>query len=74
MQEPFKSLPLVWTIHEGTLATHARNYASSGQLELLNDWKKVFNRATVVVFPDYVLPVITARECLVLWMLVKFLK
>ncbi|KAH9731720.1 glycos transf 1 domain-containing protein [Citrus sinensis] len=56
MQEPFKSLPLVWTIHEGTLATRARNYASSGQLELLNDWKKVFNRATVVVFPDYVLP------------------
>lgn len=56
MQEPFKSLPLLWTIHERTLATRSRNYASSGQLELLNDWKKVFNRATVVVFPDYFLP------------------
>lgn len=58
MQEPFKSFPLIWTIHERTLAIRSRQYSSSGQLELLNDWKKVFNRASVVVFPDYALPVI----------------
>ncbi|KAJ0110732.1 hypothetical protein Patl1_00530 [Pistacia atlantica] len=57
MQEPFKSLPLIWTIHEKTLAIRSRQYASNGQLELVSDWKRVFNRATVVLFPDYVLPV-----------------
>lgn len=56
VQEPFKSLPLVWTIHERALATRLRNYTSNGQIELLNDWKKAFNRSTVVVFPNYVLP------------------
>ncbi|KAK8565752.1 hypothetical protein V6N13_020831 [Hibiscus sabdariffa] len=58
MQEPFKSLPLIWTIHERALAVHSRQYASAGQIELLNDWKKVFSRATVVVFPNYALPMI----------------
>ncbi|KAK9279941.1 hypothetical protein L1049_013625 [Liquidambar formosana] len=58
VQEPFKSLPLIWTIHESTLATRLRQYNSSGKIELLNDWKKIFNRATVVVFPNYVLPMI----------------
>lgn len=57
-QEPFKSLPLIWTIHERSLATRSRQYISSGQIDLLNDWKRVFNRSTVVVFPNYVLPVI----------------
>ncbi|KAK2650174.1 hypothetical protein Ddye_017663 [Dipteronia dyeriana] len=57
-QEPFKSLPLIWTIHERTLAIRSREYNSSGQLQLLNDWKKVFNRANVVAFPDYVLPML----------------
>lgn len=58
MQEPFKSLPLIWSIHEGALATRLRHYNSSGQTGLLNNWKKVFSRATVVVFPNYVLPMI----------------
>lgn len=57
MQEPFKTLPLIWTIHEKTLAARLRKYTSDGQIELINDWKKTFNRATVVVFPNYVLPV-----------------
>lgn len=65
MQEPFKSLPLIWTIHEKTLAIRFRKYLSNRQLELVNDWKRVFNRATVVVFPDYVLPVIIIRWCFV---------
>ncbi|XP_024932638.3 uncharacterized protein LOC107423728 [Ziziphus jujuba] len=58
LQEPFKSLPLIWTVHESALATRSRKYTSKGQIELLNDWKRVFNRSTVVVFPNYVLPMI----------------
>ncbi|OAY62221.1 uncharacterized protein LOC110614988 isoform X2 [Manihot esculenta] len=56
MQEPFKSLPLIWTIHEKALAVRSRKYTENGQIELANDWKRVFNRATVVVFPNHVLP------------------
>ncbi|KAH8516887.1 hypothetical protein H0E87_005016 [Populus deltoides] len=56
MQEPFKSVPLIWTIHERALAIRSRQYTSSWQIELLNDWRKAFNRATVVVFPNHVLP------------------
>ncbi|GAV75395.1 Glycos_transf_1 domain-containing protein [Cephalotus follicularis] len=58
MQEPFKSVPLIWTIHEKALALCLREYNSRGQIALVNDWKKVFNRATVVVFPNYALPII----------------
>nr|KJB24631.1 hypothetical protein B456_004G154300 [Gossypium raimondii] len=58
IQEPFKSIPLIWTIHERVLAIRSREYTSSGQTELVNDWKKVFSRATVVVFPNYALPMI----------------
>lgn len=57
LQEPFKSLPLIWTIHEEALALRSQNYASDGLLDLLNDWKRVFNHSTVVVFPNYVMPV-----------------
>ncbi|XP_076956927.1 uncharacterized protein LOC143632247 [Bidens hawaiensis] len=56
LQEPFKSLPLIWTIHEKTLATRYKNYVSNSQFKLIDDWKTVFNRATVVVFPNHVLP------------------
>ncbi|KAG2725429.1 hypothetical protein I3760_01G065500 [Carya illinoinensis] len=59
-QEPFKSLPLIWTIHERLLATRSRKYISDGQTGILSDWKRVFNRSTVVVFPNYVLPMIYA--------------
>ena len=58
LQEPFKSLPLMWIVHENALAYRARQYAGGGQIELLNDWSRVFNRSTVVVFPNYALPVI----------------
>ncbi|KAF2291193.1 hypothetical protein GH714_020600 [Hevea brasiliensis] len=56
-KEPFKSIPLIWTIHERTLAVRSRQYTVNGQIELVNDWKRVFNRATVVVFPNLVLPI-----------------
>ncbi|KAL5572028.1 hypothetical protein UlMin_021625 [Ulmus minor] len=58
VQEPFKSLPLIWTIHDRELAIRSRKYASNKQIEILNDWKRAFNRSTVVVFPNYVLPMI----------------
>lgn len=57
MQEPFKSLPLVWTIHEKSLAAHLNQYNANETTEVLSDWKKSFNRATVVVFPNYALPI-----------------
>ncbi|XP_043812637.1 uncharacterized protein LOC110615186 isoform X4 [Manihot esculenta] len=57
MQEPFKSIPLIWTIHERILAVRSRQYTANGQIALVNDWKRYFNRATVVVFPNYFLPV-----------------
>lgn len=57
-QEPFKSLPVIWTIHEKMLALRLRKYTSNGQVQLMSDWKRIFNRATVIVFPNYVLPVI----------------
>lgn len=65
LQEPFKSVPLIWTIHERAVATRSRKYTSNRQIELLNDWKRVFNRSTVVVFPNYVLPVIEAEIFLI---------
>lgn len=57
MQEPFKSVPLIWTIHEKALGTRLRQYMSNDQIEFVDDWKVVFNRASVVVFPNHVLPV-----------------
>lgn len=61
MQEPFKSLPLVWTIHEQSLATRLDQYIVNGSIEILNDWKKSFSRATAVVFPNYALPMIYSK-------------
>ncbi|KAJ4797339.1 UDP-Glycosyltransferase superfamily protein [Rhynchospora pubera] len=57
-QEPFKSVPVVWTVHERHLAVRLNSYASNGLTLLINDWNRAFNRATVVVFPNYVLPLI----------------
>lgn len=56
LQEPFKSIPVIWTIHEKSLALRLSKYAATGQSQLISDWKQVFNRATVVVFPSHSLP------------------
>ncbi|KAL3624422.1 hypothetical protein CASFOL_031090 [Castilleja foliolosa] len=56
MQEPFKHVHIVWTIHEQTLAHQLRQYVSSGRSELIDTWKKLFNRPAVIVFPNYILP------------------
>jgi glycosyltransferase involved in cell wall biosynthesis len=58
LQEPFKTVPLIWAITERTLATRLKEYESNGQNGLLNNWKLFFNRAAVVVFPNYVLPML----------------
>ncbi|KAI4328856.1 hypothetical protein L6164_021179 [Bauhinia variegata] len=58
LQDPFKSIPLIYIIHENTLASRSKQYTTSGQIEVLNDWRRVFNRSTVVVFPNYALPMI----------------
>ncbi|KAL2333851.1 hypothetical protein Fmac_015064 [Flemingia macrophylla] len=56
LHEPFKSIPRIWIIHENALAYRSRQYTTKGQIKLLNDWRRVFNRSTVVVFPNYALP------------------
>ncbi|XAR53996.1 hypothetical protein NMG60_11028969 [Bertholletia excelsa] len=55
LQEPFKSVPLIWSIHERTLATHLRQYMLSGKVEMAKDWQNYSNRSTVIVFPNYAL-------------------
>ncbi|KAK4793611.1 hypothetical protein SAY86_024046 [Trapa natans] len=57
MQEPFKYLPLFLIVDNTALAIRAKEYNSTGQTELLNIWKKIFNRATAVIFPNYALPI-----------------
>ncbi|KAL7121473.1 hypothetical protein ACP275_02G184300 [Erythranthe tilingii] len=56
MQEPFNRIPLIWTIHEQQLALRLRQYASTAQTALVDNWRKLFSRATVTVFPNYILP------------------
>ncbi|EPS70431.1 hypothetical protein M569_04330 [Genlisea aurea] len=56
MQDPFRDVPLVWTIHEHELALRFRDYVSNGQVNLFDNWKKFFARASVVVFPNHILP------------------
>ncbi|CAH9096717.1 unnamed protein product [Cuscuta europaea] len=56
MQEPFKSVAVIWTIQEHALADRLRHYKSGGQNVLVDYWRKVFSRANVVVFPNYILP------------------
>lgn len=58
LQEPFKSVPLIWTMQDSSLATRLRQYLSNGQVEFVEDWKRVFARATVVVYPNHVLPIL----------------
>ncbi|KAL8483702.1 hypothetical protein ACS0TY_026400 [Phlomoides rotata] len=48
---------LVYTIHEQTLAVRLRRYVSSGQTKLVDNWRKLFHRAIVIVFPSYILAV-----------------
>ncbi|XP_059458280.1 uncharacterized protein LOC132187862 [Corylus avellana] len=58
MQEPFCSVPLVWIIHEDTLANRLPAYEEMGWKHLVSHWKTAFSRASVVVFPDFTLPML----------------
>ncbi|KAF3792817.1 hypothetical protein EJ110_NYTH10775 [Nymphaea thermarum] len=60
MQEPFKSIPVIWTIHEWALPHQLTEEATDESSKLINEWKQAFARATVVIFPDYVLPMMYA--------------
>lgn len=57
MQEPFCSVPLIWIIHQDTLANRLQVYESMGWERLILHWRSAFRRADVIVFPDFSLPV-----------------
>ncbi|KAK3161319.1 hypothetical protein QOZ80_1BG0075630 [Eleusine coracana subsp. coracana] len=58
--EPFKSIPVIWTVPECSLARRVSEYNSSGMIQIIDAWKEVFSRANVIVFPNYILPVMYA--------------
>lgn len=58
MQEPFCSVPVVWIIHEDSLANRLPAYEELGWKHLLSHWKTTFSRANVIVFPDFTLPML----------------
>ncbi|GMH11239.1 hypothetical protein Nepgr_013080 [Nepenthes gracilis] len=58
MQEPFCSVPLIWIIHEDTLAKRLPFYKKMGWEHLISHWGSAFSRADVVVFPDFSLPML----------------
>jgi hypothetical protein len=57
MQEPFRSVPLIWIVHEDILANRLPVYQRMGQNSLISHWRSAFARADVVVFPQFTLPV-----------------
>ncbi|OEL21462.1 hypothetical protein BAE44_0017521 [Dichanthelium oligosanthes] len=60
LHEPFKSIPVIWTVHEYSLAHRIKEYNESGMIQIIDAWKEVFSRANVIVFPNYILPVMYA--------------
>lgn len=57
MQEPFRSVPLIWIIQEDTLANRLELYGNNGWDHLISNWKDALSRAEVVVFPEFSFPV-----------------
>jgi glycosyltransferase involved in cell wall biosynthesis len=58
MQEPFRSVPLIWIVHEDILANRLPVYQRMGQNSLISHWRSAFARADVVVFPQFTLPML----------------
>ncbi|XP_020573840.1 uncharacterized protein LOC110020175 [Phalaenopsis equestris] len=56
LQEPFKSVPVIWTIQEPSLAIRLSSYAKNSHSGVFSQWKQVFSRTNVVVFTNYFLP------------------
>lgn len=63
MQEPFRSVPLIWIVHEDILANQLPVYQKMGQNSLISHWRSAFARANVVVFPQFTLPVDSISLC-----------
>ena len=61
LHEPFKSVPVIWTVHEYSLAHRIKEYNASGMIQIIDAWKEVFSRANVIVFPNYILPVFNSN-------------
>jgi hypothetical protein len=59
LHEPFKSIPVIWTVHECSLAHRISEHNSSGIFQIIDAWKEAFGRANVIVFPNYILPVLS---------------
>lgn len=57
MQEPFDYVPVIWIIQEGVLGERLSLYKEMGWQHIITEWRKAFNRADIVVFPDSSLPV-----------------
>ncbi|CAL1386938.1 unnamed protein product [Linum trigynum] len=58
MQEPFCSIPVIWIIQEDALANRLPVYEEKGWTQLVSYWRSAFRRASVVVFPDFTLPML----------------
>ncbi|KAL0680574.1 hypothetical protein Bca4012_047421 [Brassica carinata] len=58
MQEPFRSVPLIWIVHEDILANRLPVYQKMGQSSLVSHWRSAFARANAVVFPQFTLPML----------------
>ncbi|PKU86561.1 uncharacterized protein LOC110099352 [Dendrobium catenatum] len=58
MQDPFRSVPLIWLIQEGNLSKRLSSYIASGNEDLISGWRSAFSRANVVVFSDFSLPLL----------------
>ncbi|CDY14153.1 BnaC02g02700D [Brassica napus] len=58
MQEPFRSVPLIWIVHEDILANRLPVYQKMGQSSLISHWRSGFARASAVVFPQFTLPML----------------
>ncbi|KAL3695814.1 hypothetical protein R1sor_009890 [Riccia sorocarpa] len=58
-QDPFGDITVIWVIQENIVLDQVAGFNSSKELNLvLDSWQEVFNRSSVVVFPNYYLPMI----------------
>ncbi|KAK6933470.1 Glycosyl transferase, family 1 [Dillenia turbinata] len=58
LQDPFCYVPLIWIVQEDTLAKRLPVYKEMQSEHLISYWRNAFKRATIVVFPDYSLPLL----------------
>ncbi|XP_038891990.1 uncharacterized protein LOC120081305 [Benincasa hispida] len=58
MLEPFCSIPLIWIIQDDILAMRLKMYKDRGWENLVSHWRSTFSRASVIVFPNFALPML----------------